>query len=76
MLAIEYYRKLKNIYPNEVHKCKYIYIYTNDGVVENVLFKFRKNKGKNGCLFIDEVVYRWRSGGGWHLTPSRPPIDI
>ena len=54
MLAIEYYRKLKNIYPNEVHKCKYIYIYTNDGVVENVLFKFRKNKGKNGCLFIDD----------------------
>ena len=55
MLAIEYYRKLKNIYPNEVHKCKYIYIYTNDGVVENVLFKFRKNKGKNGCLFIDDM---------------------
>ena len=55
MLAIEYYRKLKNIYPNEVHKCKYIYIYTNDGVVENVLFKFRKNKGKNRCLFIDDM---------------------
>ena len=54
MLAIEYYRMLKEKYKNEVHKSKYIYIYTNDGVVENVLFRFRK-KGKKGYVFIDDM---------------------
>ena len=54
MLAIEYYRMLKNKYPDNVHKSKYIYIYTNDGVVENVLFRFRK-KGKKGYVFIDDM---------------------
>ena len=55
MLAIEYYRMLKEKYKNEVHKSKYIYIYTNDGVVENVLFRFRKGNGKKGYLFIDDM---------------------
>ena len=55
MLAIEYYRMLKEKYKNEVHKSKYIYIYTNDGVVENVLFRFRKGKGKKGYVFIDDM---------------------
>ena len=55
MLAVEYYRMLKNKYKNEVHKSKYIYIYTNDGVVENVLFRFRKGKGKKGYLFVDDM---------------------
>ena len=55
MLAVDYYRTLKNKYKNEVHKSKYIYIYTNDGVVENVLFRFRKGKGKKGYVFIDDV---------------------
>ena len=52
MLAVDYYRTLKNKYKNDVHKSKYIYIYTNDGVVENVLFRFRKRKG---YLFIDDI---------------------
>ena len=55
MLATEYYRMLKEKYKNEVHKSKYIYIYTNDGVVENVLFRFRKGKGKRGYVFIDDM---------------------
>ena len=55
MLAIEYYRMLKDKYPDNVHKSKYIYIYTNDGVVENVLFRFRKGKGKRGYVFIDDM---------------------
>ena len=55
MLAIEYYRMLKEKYKNEVHKSKYIYIYTNDGVVENVLFRFRKGKGKKGYSFVDDM---------------------
>ena len=55
MLAIEYYRMLKNKYPDNVHKSKYIYIYTNDGVVENVLFRFRKGKGKRSYVFIDDM---------------------
>ena len=55
MLAVDYYRTLKNKYKNEVHKSKCIYIYTNDGVVENVLFRFRKNKGKKGYLFVDDM---------------------
>ena len=55
MLAIEYYRMLKNKYPNYTHKSKYIYIYTDNGVVGNVLFRFRKGKGKKGYLFIDDM---------------------
>ena len=55
MLAIEYYRMLKDKYPDNVHKSKYIYIYTNDGVVENVLFRFRKGKGKKGYVFVDDM---------------------
>ena len=42
MLAIEYYHKLKELYPQEVHKSTFIYIYTMDGVVEKVGFRFRK----------------------------------
>ena len=55
MLAIEYYRMLKDKYPDNVHKSKYIYIYTEDGVVENVLFRFRKGEGKKGYVFVDDM---------------------
>ena len=55
MLAIEYYRMLKNKYPNYTHKSKYIYIYTDNGVVGNVLFRFRKGKGEKGYVFIDDM---------------------
>ena len=42
MLAIDYYHKLKELYPQEVHKSTFIYMYTMDGVVEKVGFRFRK----------------------------------
>jgi len=51
MLAVDYYHKLKEMYKQEVHKSQFIYIYTVDGVVEKVGFRFRKkNKFK---LFED-----------------------
>ena len=43
MLAIEYYRKLKELYRHDVSKSMYVYIYTVDGVVEKVGFRYRKN---------------------------------
>ena len=52
MLSIEYYHKLKELYPQDVHKSTFIYIYTIDGVVEKVGFRFRK---KNKFKLIDEV---------------------
>ena len=31
------------------------YIYTDNGVVGNVLFRFRKGKGEKGYVFIDDM---------------------
>ena len=42
MLSIDYYRKIKELFPKEVSKSRYIYIYTIDGVVQQVAFRFRK----------------------------------
>jgi len=52
MLAVEYYRKLKELYKDEVHKSQYIYIYTMDGVVEKVGFRGRK---KNKFKLLEDV---------------------
>ena len=51
ILAIDYYHKLKELYKDDVHKSTYIYIYTEDSVVNKVGFRYRKkNKFK---LFED-----------------------
>lgn len=44
MLSIEYYRKLKELYHKQVTKAEFIYIYTHDCVVTQVMFKSRKGK--------------------------------
>ena len=44
MLAIEYYHKLKQLYHKEVTKSEFIYIYTHDCFVNQVMFKTRKGK--------------------------------
>ena len=44
MLAIEYYRQLKQKYRKLVSKAEFIYIYTIDGVVDKVMVKTRKQK--------------------------------
>ena len=54
MLSIEYYHKLKELFPQDVHKSQFIYIYTNEGVVEKVGFRFRK---KNKFKLIDDVPH-------------------
>ena len=54
MLSIDYYHKLKELFPKEVHKSSYIYIYTSDGVVQQVGFRFRK---KNHFKLIREVPH-------------------
>ena len=52
MLSVDYYHKLKKLYPQDVHKSQFIYIYTMDGVVQKVGFRFRK---KNKFKLIDDV---------------------
>jgi len=52
MLSIDYYHKLKELYPQDVHKSTFIYIYTMDGVVEKVGFRFRK---KNKFKLIEDM---------------------
>ena len=52
MLSIEYYHKLKELYPQDVHKSQFIYIYTMDGVVEKVGFRYRK---KNKFKLVDDM---------------------
>ena len=57
MLAIEFYRKLKDLYRIDVSRSEFIYIYTHelpsqqDGkqiyTVTHVMFKFRKQKYKD-----------------------------
>ena len=42
MLSCDYYQLLCYHFPKEVHKSQFIYIYTTDGVVKHVLFRFRK----------------------------------
>ena len=44
MLAIEYYRKLKQRYRKLISKSEFIYIYTVKGIVDKVMIKTRKNK--------------------------------
>ena len=52
ILAVDYYHKLKELYPQDVHKSQFIYIYTMDGVVEKVGFRFRK---KNKFKLIEDA---------------------
>ena len=52
ILSVDYYHKLKELYPQDVHKSQFIYIYTMDGVVQKVGFRFRK---KNKFKLIDDV---------------------
>ena len=52
MLSIEYYHKLKELYPQDVHKSQFNYIYTMDGVVERVGFRYRK---KNKFKLIEDM---------------------
>ena len=54
MLSIEYYRKIKDMYPTECHKSRYIYFYTMNGVVDKILFRFRK---KNHYKLIADVPH-------------------
>ena len=54
ILSIDYYHKLKEMYPQDVHKSMFIYIYTIDGVVNKLGFRYRK---KNKFKLIDEVPH-------------------
>ena len=54
MLSVEYYHKLKDLYPQDVHKSTFIYFYTVDGVVEKVGFRYRK---KNKFKLLDDVPH-------------------
>lgn len=51
MIALEYYYILKRLFRKEVSKSMFIYIYTTDGVVDMVMFRYRKNN-KN-CIRRD-----------------------
>ena len=53
MLSIEYYRKLKDMYRKNVIKSEFIYIYTNNSIVDHVLFKLRKQK----YIRVDDVPH-------------------
>ena len=44
MLARQYYWMLKEKYHKYVSKSQFIYIYTDNGIVDYVLFKTRKQK--------------------------------
>ena len=52
MLSVDYYHKLKEMYKQEVHKSQFIYIYTEDSVVNKVGFRFRK---KNKFKLVEDV---------------------
>ena len=54
MLSIEYYRKLKELFPQDVHKSTFIYLYTMDNVVEKVGFRFRK---KNKFKLVEDIPH-------------------
>ena len=54
LLSIEYYHKIKQLYPQETHKSMFIYFYTIDSVVEKVGFRFRK---KNRFKLLDDVPH-------------------
>ena len=51
MLSINYYHKIKQSFPKEVSKSRYIYIYTTDAIVQQVLFRYRKKN--HYCLKRD-----------------------
>ena len=42
MLSVDYYHKMKDLYRQEVSKSMFIYIYTSDAIVQQVLFRYRK----------------------------------
>ena len=52
ILSVDYYHKLKELYPQDVHKSTFIYIYTEDSVVNKVGFRFRK---KNKFKLVEDV---------------------
>ena len=54
MLSIEYYHKIKELFPQDVHKSTFIYFYTLDSVVQQVGFRFRK---KNRFKLIDQIPH-------------------
>ena len=54
MLSIDYYHRLKELFPQEVHKSKFIYLYTYDNEVQQVGFSFRK---RNKFKIIREVPH-------------------
>ena len=54
MLSIDYYHKMKDLFPQFVHKSTFIYFYTIDGVFEKVGFRFRK---KNKFKLFDNVPH-------------------
>lgn len=54
MLSVDYYHKLKEQFSQEVHKSVFIYLYTMDGVVAQVGFRFRK---KNKFKLIRDVPH-------------------
>ena len=53
MFAVDYYRKLKQLYRKEVAKSRYIYLYTSGGKVERVMFTLRNGK----MITKDEVPH-------------------
>ena len=54
MLSIDYYHKIKDLFPKEVHKSEFIYFYTMDGVVESISFKKRK---KHDYKMINDIPH-------------------
>ena len=52
MLAIDYYHKIKELFPQDVSKSMFIYFYTVDSVVEKLGFRFRK---KNKFKLIEDM---------------------
>ena len=54
MLSIEYYRKLKELFPQDVHKSTFIYLYTVDGIVNKLGFRYRK---KNKFKLVEDIPH-------------------
>ena len=54
MLSIDYYHKLKDLFPQDVHKSSFIYFYTVENVVQQVGFRYRK---KNHYKLVSDVPH-------------------
>ena len=52
MLAIEYYHKIKYLFRHDVSKSAFIYLYTNKGVVDSVMFRYRKRYRVNHVVDV------------------------